>query len=182
MSERVKIQLLVALLVIAGAVYFYERNAAPSLPGVLSADTRFVPLSVTEPALQVGRLQQLQKDEYKGSHRNIFVAGPPPPPPGAETHTEATRPMIGPQPVPPPPPLQVPVEFYGVESSAGGKKVALLKNGDDIIIVAEGDTFMKRFRLIRIGNQSADVEEISTNRQATLPMVQPQDQSGAASN
>jgi hypothetical protein len=181
MSERAKIQLFVALLVIAGAVYFYERGATPSTPGVLSADTRFVPLGVKEPALRVDRLQELQKDEYKGAQRNIFVAGPPPPPPGAVVHTEAPKAFVGPQVPPPPPPLQVPVEFYGVESSSGGRPVALFKNGDDIIIAAEGDTFMNRYRLVRIGNQSADVEEISSGRHATLPMVQPQEQ-GSSSN
>jgi hypothetical protein len=174
MSERAKIQLLVALLVLAGAVYFYERSSAPSTPSVLSADTRFVPLNVQEPALQVDRLQQLQKDEYSGTRRNIFVAAPPPPPP-SEVHTEAPRAFVGPQLPPPPPPLQVPVEFYGVESSAG-KQVALFKNGDDIVIVGEGDTFMNRYRLVHIGNQSAEVEEISSGRQATLPLVPPQDQ------
>ena len=38
---------------------------------------------------------------------------------------------------------------------------------------AEGDTFLNRFRLVHIGNDSADVEEISTGRHATVQMVQP---------
>jgi hypothetical protein len=29
------------------------------------------------------------------------------------------------------------------------------------------------FRLIRIGNDSAEVEEIATGRRATIPLVQP---------
>lgn len=97
------------------------------------------------------------------------------------THTEAPPPFVGPQPAPPPPPLQVPVEFYGIESSQG-RQVALLKNGDDVLIVAPGDTFMNRFRLLRIGNQSADVEEISSGRHATLPLVPPVDQGSGPTN
>lgn len=182
MSERKKIQLLIVLLLLAVGVYFYERSSGTSLPGGVSADTgSFAPLNVQDPALQLDRLRNAQNDEYKGTPRNIFVSGPPPPPPGA-VHMEAPQPFVGPQQPPPPPPLQVPVEFYGVESSAG-REVALFKNGDDPpIIVGEGDTFMNRFRLLRIGNQSAEVEEISTGRRATLPLVPPVDQGSGSIN
>ncbi len=181
MSERKKIQLLIALLVVAGGLYFYERTSSPSLPDGVLADRGFTPLNVQEPTLQLDRLRQVQNDQYKGSQRNIFVAAPPPPPPGAANHTEAPRPFVGPQPPPPPPPLQVPVEFYGIESS-GGRQVALLKNGDDVLIVAPGNTFMNRFRLLRIGNESAEVEEISSGRHATLPLVPPVDQTSGSIN
>ncbi|HEY6467338.1 MAG TPA: hypothetical protein VIY69_15170 [Candidatus Acidoferrales bacterium] len=179
MSEKNKIQLLIALVLIAGALYFYERNATPSLSAGVSADAGFTPLNVAEPALQLDRLQQIQKDEYSGTRRNIFVATPTPAPQTAMAHTEAPRPFVGPQPPPPPPPLQVPVEFYGTESS-GGQQVALFKNGEDIIIVAEGGTFMSRFRLLHIGNQSAEVEEVSSGRHATLPLVPPMEQGSAS--
>lgn len=176
MSERKKIQLLIGLLVIAGGLYFYERTSNPSLPTGVSADTGFTPLNVQEPALQLDRLRKAQNDQYAGTQRNIFVAAPPPEPQSA-AHVEAPRPFVGPQLPPPPPPLQVPVEFYGIESSAG-RQVALLKNGDDVLIVAPGDTFMNRFRLLRIGNESAEVEEVSSGRHATLPLVPPVDQGG----
>lgn len=181
MSERKKIQLLIALLVVAGGLYFYERTSNPSLPTGVQADTGFSPLNVQEPTLQLDRLRRAQKDQYTGTHRNIFVAAPPPAAREAMTHTEAPPPFVGPQPAPPPPPLQVPVEFYGIESSEG-RQVALLKNGDDVLIVAPGDTFMNRFRLLRIGNQSADVEEISSGRHATLPLVPPVDQGSGPTN
>ena len=179
MSERKKIQLLIALLAIAGGLYFYERTSNPSLPTGVLADRGFTPLNVQEPALQLDRLRKAQNDQYTGTQRNIFVAAPPPPP--TASHVEAPRPFVGPQLPPPPPPLQVPVEFYGIESS-GGREVALLKNGDDVLIVAPGNTFMDRFRLLRIGNQSAEVEEISSGRHATLPLVPPVDQASGPNN
>ena len=181
MSERKKIQLLIALLAIAGGLYFYERTSNPSLPTGVLADRGFTPLNVQEPALQLDRLRKAQSDQYTGTQRNIFVAAPPPPLPGTVTHIEAPPPFVGPQPPPPPPPLQVPVEFYGIESS-GGREVALLKNGDDVLIVAPGNTFMDRFRLLRISNQSAEVEEISSGRHATLPLVPPVDQAPGSIN
>ncbi|HKQ86918.1 MAG TPA: hypothetical protein VJS43_09120 [Candidatus Acidoferrales bacterium] len=182
MSERKKIQLLIALLAIAGGLYLYERTSNPSVTTGVLADRGFTPLNVQEPALQLDRLRRAQSDQYTGTQRNIFVAAPPSPLPGTVTHIEAPPPFVGPQLPPPPPPLQVPVEFYGIESS-GGREVALLKNGDEPpIIVAEGDTFMNRFRLLRIGNQSAEVEEISSGRHATLPLVPPVDQAPGSIN
>ncbi|HTZ72872.1 MAG TPA: hypothetical protein VMB47_03050 [Candidatus Aquilonibacter sp.] len=181
MTDRAKIQVFVGLLLIAAAVFFYERNPTPSMPEGVSADTRFTPLNVKEPALQLDKLRKLQEDEYKGTQRNIFVAAPTPPAAGAAAHTEEPHLFVGPQPAPPPPPLQVPVEFYGIETS-GGREVALLKNGDDIIIAGEGDTFMNRYRLVHIGNQSAEVQEISTGRQTTIPLVPPVDQGSGSQN
>jgi hypothetical protein len=170
MSDGRKLQFLVALLVIAVAVWVFERNTAPSLPSVLSADTKFTPLDVPEPTIRTTAPANSAADEGNGPRRNIFVAGAPPPQPG-EAHVEAPRPFVGPQPAPPPPPLQIPVEFYGTES-ASGIRVALFKDGENVLIVHEGDTFMNnRFRLDRIGNQSADVEEVSSGRHATVPLV-----------
>ena len=184
MSERTKIQLLVGLLLVAAAVFFYERNPTPSMPEGVSADTRFTPLNVKEPALQLDKLRKLQEDEYKGAQRNIFVAAPLPPAAAAAAHVDAPQLFVGPQPAPPPPPLQVPVEFYGIESS-GGRQVALFKTqnaNDPPLIVGEGDTFMDRYRLIHIGNQSAEVQEISTGRQTTIPLVPQLDQSSGSQN
>jgi hypothetical protein len=184
MTERTKIQILVGLLLIVVAVFFYERNPTPDMPTGVSADTRFTPLNVKEPALQLDKLRKLQEDEYKGTQRNIFVAAPAPPPAGAAAHAEEPHLFVGPQPAPPPPPLQVPVEFYGIESS-GGRQVALLKaqNADDPpLIVGEGDTFMNRYRLVHIGNQSAEVQEISTGRQTTIPLVPPVDEGSGSQN
>ena len=53
------------------------------------------------------------------------------------------------------------------------RRLAFFLNGDDVIVVQEGSVFLSRFRLDKIGNDSADVEEISSGRHATVPMVQP---------
>jgi hypothetical protein len=52
--------------------------------------------------------------------------------------------------------------------------VDFLTSGDDVLLVAEGDTFLNRFRLVRVGNDSLDVQEISTGRRATLTMAAPE--------
>jgi len=181
MAQRTQIYVLAGLIVLLAVVtYFYVfRSSGPGLSGVLAADTKFEPLDVQEPSLRLDQLERLRKLEYSGSHRNIFVAGAPPvPKPVAGGAAAAAQPSIGPQ---PPPPLQVPAEFFGYASQTkSGKRVAFFTSGDDVLVVAEGDRFLSTFRLIHIGNESAEVEEISTGRHAMVPLVQPPDQSGAA--
>ena len=175
MSQRTKIQALVVLLAVAVVAYLHSRNESPVMPSVLSADTHFQALNVKDPILRLDLLQKEQQENYSGSHRNIFVAAPPPPPPAARV--PVPRPFVGPvqpPPPPPPPPLQVPVEFFGMQTSSRGKRMAFFKSGDDILTVNEGDTFLNRFRLVHIGNESADVEETSSGRHATVPLVQDQ--------
>ncbi len=168
---------LIVLLAVAGYYYFAGRNEDAGLPGVFAADTKFQPLDVQEPELRLDQLEKIRKLEYSGAHRNIFVAAPPPPPKPTGGAAAAARPFIGPKPAPPLGPVQVPAELFGYASRPhGGKRVAFFTSGDDVLIVAEGDTFLNRFRLIRINNDSADVEEIASGRHATVPMVQPPDQ------
>jgi hypothetical protein len=112
--------------------------------------------------------------QYSGIHRNIFSAAPPPiEKPPAQTASSFT----GPRPAPPPPPLQIPAEFFGYAwRPHSEKRVAFFTSGDDVLIVHEGDTFLSRFRLDRVGTDSADVEDISSGRHATVPLVQPPDE------
>jgi hypothetical protein len=118
-------------------------------------------------------LEKIRKTEYSGSHRNIFSATAPP---VEKPKTEASA-FVGPRPAPPPPPLQVPGEFFGYAwRPHSEKRAAFFTSGDDVLIVHEGDTFLGGFRLVHIGNDSADVEEISSGRHASVPLVQPPDQ------
>jgi hypothetical protein len=175
MSRRNEIFLLFALLIaLAGALYYYfaGHNQVAATPKVVAGDTKFRPLDVQEPQLRLDLLAKLQKIEYTGTHRNIFVAEPPPPP-KAQVEAAAAR-SVGPQLPPPPPPVQVPGQLFGYASEASsGRRVAFFSEADDVVVVAEGATFLNQFRLIHVTDNSADVEEISTGRHATVPMVQP---------
>jgi len=178
MRGRRELYILGALLVAlvgAGYYFFAGRDAGSGLPGVFAEDKKFEPLDVREPGLRMDLLEKIQKLQYEGSHRNIFVPGPPParPMPAGEV-AEAQRPFVGPKLPPPPPPLQIPAEFFGFAAPTnGGRRVAFFTSGDDVLVVAEGDTFLGRFRLDHINNDNADVEEVSTGRHATVPLVQP---------
>ena len=175
MSRQNQIYVLIGLLLIAAYVFYSERSAAPGMGGVLASDSSFHPLNVDEPHLRLDLLDKIKKLDYSGSHRNIFIFGPPPPPPKTEAQIAAEnfRPK-GPHPPPPPPPVSVPAQLFGsAYMSNSGKRVAFFLQGDDVLVVEEGSVFMSRYRLDKINNDSADVEETSSGRHATVPMTQP---------
>jgi hypothetical protein len=165
--------LLAGLLIAAATAYFANRNQVPGIAGVVAANGNFTPLSVQEPQLRLDLLETLKKD-YPSSHRDIFNYGTPPVPVRTPEQLIAERKYPTVPVPPPPPPVQVPGEFFGYATTpATGKRVAFFKQGDEVLVVAEGDTFLNNFRLIHIGNDSADVEQISDHRRATVPMLQP---------
>jgi hypothetical protein len=172
MTRRTQLYVLGALAaVLVIVLYFSLHTSSSSVAGVFAADAKFAPLDVHEPQLRIDLLQKLREMEYSGSHRNIFVATPPPPP-SAAASAPPPVPFVGPKLPPPPPPLQVPAEYFGYAlQPRAGRRVAFLTSGDDILLVAEGDTFLNRFRVARVGNESLDVQEISTGRHATLPIT-----------
>lgn len=174
MSHRRQLVVLAIVVVLLVVVYFANRSQVGGLPGVFANDTKFTPLNVHEPQLRLDELRNLQKLEYAGTHRNIFTAAPPPPPPmSAEQRMKIEHPTYGPQPQVILP-VQVPGEFFGFALMRNsGKRVAFFKVGEDVMVVPEGDTFLNRFRLVHIGNDSADVEQLSDGRHATVTMVQP---------
>jgi hypothetical protein len=178
MSNRTKTYILGALLLVLAYVaysFVFSKDTGTGLQGVLASETKFQPINVDEPHLRVDLLEKLKNEEYTGSHRNIFAFGPPPPPPLSPADKwKIDHPFVGPQPPPPPPPVNVGAALFGYASMPqSGKRVAFFLDGEDVLVVTEGAVFLNRFRLDKIGNDSADVEEISSQRHVTVQMVAP---------
>lgn len=163
--------------VLAFALYnMYSRNDA--VTGGVEADQgtgAYEPLNEPDPSLRLDLLDQIQKEQYTGQHRNIFSAEPPPPPPEVvAAQQKAAEAAMGPQAPPPPPPLTVPATFYGIVTNpATGKKQACFSgNQDAIYIVPEGGTLLNQFRVTKIGNNTVEMQEISSGRSTTLTLPQ----------
>jgi hypothetical protein len=117
-------------------------------------------------------LQRFLNLEYKGVHRNIFSATLPPPPlpPKQPPVNVAAAVPTG------PPPLTVDAKYFGyVSDDRGSHRRAFFaaNNNEDVFIAGEGDTLMGRFRVVRLTNTTADLEEVSSGRRATLILEQP---------
>jgi len=174
MSSRQKQIMLLAGLVAVFLYTIYRSNRSPEIaPVVSSADEKFRPIAVENPALKLDLLERLKKLQYEGSHRNIFstVAAPPV---SAVPPVAAVPPQVGPLVPSGPAPLVVPATFYGfVTDSQTGKRRAFFMEGENVYIVAIGEVLLGRFRLVQIGNSSVELEEIGTGRRATLTMEEP---------
>jgi len=189
MSRRTQIAVLISLLVLLVVVYVWNRNDVPGFQGVSQADTsKFTPLDVQAPDLRLDLLAKIHDTVYTGSNRDIFNGSAPPPSrpqPGSAPKPIVPRRLAGdPYPSTPPPyieaplpPVAVPAQFFGYAARPGNtRRVAFFLSGEDVLVVAEGDTFLGNYRLVHISNDSADVEEMSSGRHATVQLEKLPDQ------
>jgi hypothetical protein len=62
-------------------------------------------------------------------------------------------------------------KFFGFGTVPNGSpRRAFLSDGEEVYVVAEGETFLGRFRILKIGNATIDFEEISSGRQGRANM------------
>lgn len=145
-----------------------------------------VDVSRIDPALKLNLLAELQNLPLEGGERSLFEFGAPPQP---KTPTPTVAPVkpITPLPTPgtsgvpaaPPKPVipPIPLKYYGYVSESravapGAAKRAFFLDGEDIVVAAENDVIRNRFKIVRIGVNSAVVEDTTNKNQQTLPLVE----------
>ena len=170
MSSRTQMVALVILAAVLAVVLYVNFRPASTSVATAASQDRFIPVNVDNPALRLDILQRFLNLEYKGVHRNIFSATLPPPP------VVAVKPKAPAASAPPPtPPLSVEARYFGYVSDMSGnhrRAFFATNNNEDVVILTEGETLMGRFRVVRLTNTSADVEEVSSGRHAMLPLEQ----------
>jgi len=169
MTSQTKLRFLMGLGVVLAAVLFFNMQSEGPATAGSAVEENYKPMALENPALHLDRIERLRKLEYRPTGRDIFSSELPPPP----TPKAPPKP-VGPQLPPPEPALVVPFKFYGYSTDARtGKRRGLFTTGEDVIIASEGESVQNRFRIVSIGTTSAEVEEISTKRRATLTMEAP---------
>lgn len=119
-----------------------------------------------DPTLRFDLLKSSEDVTYKGAGRDIFQNQPEPvaiPQPVAK--------VIDTGPPPPPPPPPIPLKFYGFSSRKNGAKEVFLSKGEDIFVAKEGQVIDRRYKIIKIGPNSVEVEDVLTNNRQTLPLA-----------
>ena len=182
MTQRTKFLIGLLALVLAGAAYYEWHGSELGSPAMeISSGAPYTVLNVENPALRLDELDRVRNLEYTGIHRNIFSPTPPPPPPpppgapGAPGGPNGHPGPFGPGVPPPPPPVVVPATFFGyVTDARTGHKEAFFSDADDVYIAAEGETLLGRFRILKIANDSVEVEEIASGRRTTLTLQEPE--------
>jgi hypothetical protein len=175
MSNKQKRIILLAGLGVVFLYIIYISNRPSEIAQVVSsADEKFRPIAVENPALKLELLERLKKLQYQGSHRNIFSSVAPPPESAVPPPVIAPPPITAPSGPSGPAPLVVPATFYGfVTDAQTGMRRAFFMEGENVYIIAVGEMLLGRYRLVQIGNSSVELEETGTGRRATLTMEEP---------
>lgn len=136
-----------------------------------------------DPTLRLDLLAKLKTVGVEAGTRSLFEIGAAPPDEIKVKEPDKiaiARPFIGPQPPKPAEPPRVPkappipLKFYGfINKTKVGDKRAFFLDGEEIVIAGEGDMVKKRYKIVRIGVNSAVVEDTEfkgDNNQQTLPL------------
>src|ERR1043166_2295313 len=134
-----------------------------------------------DPTLKLDLLAKVRNVPREGGSRSLFEFSQPPAPPqpkvtikpgpevAAAKPPESGTPPAPANPAPPPTPLK----FYGyVGGPQSGVRRAFFLDGDDIFVAGENDMIRNRYKIIRIGVNSAVVEDTSNKNQQTLQLVE----------
>jgi hypothetical protein len=138
-----------------------------------------------DPTLRLDLLAKVQSIGVEGGSRNVFqfVAAPPPPQPKAPPNfPKVGKVLLNGQPPPPPPPgapaaaapaPPINLKYYGYSTKrSDGEKKAFFLDGDDIIVAAEGEMMKKRYKVVKIGVNSVQIEDTVSKSTQTLPLQQ----------
>ncbi len=163
-----------------------SRATAEFRPSLKASKELAIDPSSIDPTLRLDLLEKVQNVTVGDVTRSLFetLSSPPvaadaiPEPKKIEVAFQYYGPPPPPKEVakvePPPPPI--PLKFYGFISPAKtGVKRAFFLDGDDIIVATEGQLVKNRYKVVRIGINSADVEDTQfKNHKQTLALVEEQ--------
>lgn len=172
MKQRKELAVLIALLAIAGSIWYWfffrQKTLVPAGSVAVTQNYRLLPIE--NPAPHTDRREAARRAVYKSNGRNPFSSIAPPPPSQTQDKVVAKKEPSGPKIEPPPPPPEIPanMHFYGyVTVPNGTSRRAFFTDGEDVFIVSEGEVFLNRFRILKINNASLDFEEVSSGRHGT---------------
>ena len=121
-----------------------------------------------DPSLRFDLLKSSEDVTYNGTGRNIFI--PQAPPPDIPTPLAADKqPDPGPPPPPPPPPIDL--KFYGYAGPKGDNRQVFLLRGEDIFLAKEGQIIDRRYKILHIGTNSVEIQDVLTNHTETKPLT-----------
>jgi len=159
---------------LAAALYFWARSGTPSMAsadGVARGPAAPVGVEPDVPRIDLNRLEAPRAKSGAG-RRDLFDFGVPPPPP--PTPVPVTVPTPVPTPVvPTPTPLPpLTVRYVGAIEDKRGLKVAVfLTDKEEVLTGQAGQLVGNRFRIVRIGLESVDIQEVGSDQTRRIPLA-----------
>lgn len=134
------------------------RDATPGASGVV-------------PRIDAGRIDQ-RGEQVQVGDRDIFGYGAPPPTPEPPPTQPPEPTLPTPEPLPTPTPLPpLAVKYMGSVENGRGVKVALFVTEKKEVLAGQvGETVMNRFRVMKIGFESVDVQQVGFDQVQRLPL------------
>jgi len=128
-----------------------------------------------DPTLDLGLLKSSEEIKYAGNGRNIFVVGSVPTIEKVRGNpaTDRNQQQGGLRPPPfiaPPPPITL--KFFGFENEPGEPRKVFLSQGEDVFIAGEGEIVNRRYRVLHIGQNSVEMEDVLNNNRQNIPLTQ----------
>jgi hypothetical protein len=164
---------LAALVVVAASVWYLHLGKSAA-PGAGFSAGNYSEIKAQNYKVIIKGLARAQGTEYKSAGRNIFVMGAMPVDPVKQAAVKTPfRIDNQPQPPAPPPPPELPWVFFGYGTlPAGGARQAFLKeNPEDVVhIVSEGDVVLNHLRILHIGNEKIEFEDMNTGLKNSKPL------------
>jgi hypothetical protein len=142
-------------------------------PGI--AATKLASTSASlDPTLDESAMLRTESLIYSGTGRNIFSAIYVPPvviPKNVpNARPGAVKPVVPTGPPPPPPPPPINLKFFGTAVRANGQQQVFLLNGEDVYLASTGDIVARKYKIVSIGANSIQVEDLQNNNTQSLPL------------
>jgi hypothetical protein len=183
-SDQNKLRFLIILVVILAATVYvgFRVSRTPDLTVVQAEGQKPAPAAATrsDARIQLDLLDKARANEDLGksnlfAYRNSRPPEPtriaPPPTSPVVNNPAPTRPTV----VAPPPPPPIPLKYVGyayVEPNSKQLIATLLDDNQQRHFNAvQGDTWMGRYRVVRITDTVVEVEDIESSRRQTLALV-----------
>lgn len=124
-----------------------------------------------DPTLRLSLLHAAEEVKYEGTGRNIFraQANDPIPAPIKSPLVDKNKQTPIPTPTGPPPIL---LKFYGfAHAPADSRKKIFLSEGGNIFIASEGEVVNRRYRVVRVQQNSVQIEDLLNNNTQVIPLT-----------
>jgi hypothetical protein len=154
-----------------------ETKGAPAKSRSRTGEHRYVTFSLKpslDPRLRLDLLAISESVRYEGAGRNIFaddsVEIPKPIAPVVmQNDKPPEKPAWQAPPLPAPPPINL--KFWGWANPSGDSKAIFLSQGENDFIAREGDIIARRYKVVRIGPTSVEIEDMLSNNRQSIPLA-----------